>query len=126
MKIGGWRKLHFMSFASCCLGVALTSLTQLSDHELNELIREAIDEIRFFRIMYAVIWIPLFTLLLIISYINYRLYRQQTRQETIEISDNVQLVYLRKDLYEAVAKKGEVNSYINKVIEESLKKEKSA
>jgi hypothetical protein len=122
-KIGS--KLNVITSRHNCLWLSLTSFVGLSDlanQELNELIREAINEIRFFRIMYAAIWIPLFTLLIILSYVNYRLYKKQLSEASVESADGRPLVSLRKDLYELIAKKGEdVDSFVNKVVEESLK-----
>jgi hypothetical protein len=101
----------------------LVGLIDLTDEELNELIREAINEIRSFRIMYAAIWIPLFTLLIILSYVNYRLYKRQVSEANIELGGDIQSVSLRKDLYDSIVERGkDVDSFVNTVVEESLKK----
>ncbi|MGA2768119.1 MAG: hypothetical protein ABSF24_07380 [Candidatus Bathyarchaeia archaeon] len=70
--------------------------------------------------MYAAIWIPMFGALIAISVLNYLQYKRMLQKSNEEEARNI---VLRKDLYERMVERGgDIETYVNTVVEKSLKK----
>jgi hypothetical protein len=98
----------------------LLLLAGTSDQELIDALHQATSEIAMFRWMYVAIWIPMFGALITISVLNYLQYKKMLQESTEE---EARSVVLRKDVYELMVERGgDIETYVNTVVEKSLKK----
>lgn len=94
-------------------------LQVMAEEELAEAIREAINEMRNFRLMYMGIWIPMFTALILVSLFGYLQYKAILKKEEEESG---RTFTIRKDVHDILVTQGkDSEAYINKIIEESLR-----
>jgi hypothetical protein len=95
-------------------------LLQASDQELADALRQATNEIAMFKWMYAAIWIPMFGVFIAISVLSYLQYKRMLEEAADEEKRSI---VLRKDLYQSMVERGgNIEEYVNTVVEKSLKK----